>query len=71
MARCEETRVHGIVKVSALRACRCEKYVNTYWLLKVAVRLVHSTLWERQSRESDLSTNEAAVSAVHPRHDEA
>lgn len=66
----EESGVPGIATVSAY--C-CQKYVDTYWLLKMAARVVQSTLWEMHNRESDpadLSTNEAAASAVHPRHDE-
>lgn len=73
MAPREETRVPGIATASALRACCCQKYVDTYWLSKMAVCFVQSTLWEMHNRESDtadLSTNEAVVSALHPRHDE-
>ena len=69
----EETRDPGIATVSTLRACCCQKYVDTYWLSKMAVCFVQGTLLEMHGRESkpaDLSTNEAAASAVHPRHDE-
>lgn len=43
----------------------------THWLSEMAVCFVQSTLWEVHNRESDSadqSTDEAAVSAEHPRH---
>lgn len=63
--------------LSALRARCCQSYVTTYRLLKMAVCFVlhRGAVYfvknaQQRIRYCSLSTNEIAVSAVHPKHDE-